>query len=137
MNLFSRAGDGSFFTHKFRNKVVGALSLGFLGFGLERTLDVIRTMVSAYLMIPVAEGSAMSSTRAFGQRPKYMEHGVLDDTWGIRQARVVGIRVVEVARMVRHATEDGVGLREEQRLLGTVGKLGDTEDKACVEGVGR
>ena len=79
----------------------------------------------------------MASTAAFGQRPTYSEHGVLDDTAGIRQVRDVAVRVVEVARMVKYAKEAGIVLPDEyMRAVGGSGaRLKPHEEKAFVDGV--
>ena len=61
----------------------------------------------------MAEGYAYVTTKAFGQRPEYLEHGIYDDTRGMREIRRVGVMVVEVGRMIKSATEVGVVLSEE------------------------
>jgi len=137
LNVFSRCRYQAFFTNKFRNKVVGLLTLGFLGFGMERALDTLRHVTSAFNMLAVGEGSALGSTRAYGQRPEYLENGVLDDKWGMAQVRSVALRVVEVARMIRYAREAGVGLPEELLRTLTGGRVKAADQKVFVEGVWR
>ncbi len=135
--MLSRARYYGFFTHMFRNKVVAALTTGFLGFGLQHTLDTLREMTGMSYMIPVAEAQPVASTRAFGQRPAYFEHGVLDDTWGMMQVRTAGIRVVEITRMIRYATEAGIVLPEEHLVTVTGGRIRPPKEKVFVEGAWR
>jgi multimeric flavodoxin WrbA len=137
LNFFSRARYFAFFTHQLRNKVFGAITLGFLGFGMEHAVDTIKNVASGLYMVPVAEGWALSSTRAFGQRPAYLEHGVLDDTFGIMRVRMVGIRVVEVTRMIKFATGAGIVLPEEYKRTAIGGKVRPREEVVFVDGVWR
>lgn len=137
LNLFSRARYQVFFTNKFRNRPVGLLTLGFLGFGMERALDTMRNIVTSFYMIPVAEGSALGSTRAYGERPAYLEHGVLDDKWGMVQTKAVATRVVELSRMLKYAREANVGLNENQKLTPIGGKPKLADQKVFVDGVWR
>lgn len=135
--LFSRTRYHGFFTHAFRNKAVGFLTLGYLGFGLDNSLSVLKTMFMPINTLLVAEGRAMTSTRVFGQRPAYLEHGVLDDTWGVRQAQGVATRVVEVARMIKYATKDGIVLPEKYKFTASGGRAVPREKKVFVEGTWR
>jgi len=137
VNIFSRARYQVFFTNKFRNRVVGLLTLGFLGFGMERALDTMRNIVSCFYMIPVGEGSALGSARAYGKRPTYLEHGVLDDEWGMFRAQAVATRVVEVSRMLKYAGEAAVGLNEDQKRPITGSKPKPADQKVFVDGVWR
>lgn len=136
-HLFSRGRYYAFFTNNFRNKIVGALTVGFFGFGTEHALDVIKHLVWAFNMISVAEASALCSTRALGQRPAYSKRGILDDSNGIRQVKIVGVRVAEMARMVKYATERGVVLPQDMQRTVTGGKVRPIEDRVFVEGVWR
>ncbi len=95
-----------------RNKVGGAVTTGFFGFGMENTLNILNDLTP----IPVARGWATASTAAFGQRPAYLDKGVIEDTQGMRRVRMVGQKVVEVARMIKYATENGAVLPDEYRL---------------------
>lgn len=133
--LFSRWRYWHFFTDKMRNKVVGYLTVGFLGMGNERALDV---MGVGGPMIVVAKGWAIASTAAFGQRPAYLEHGVLDDKGGMRRVREVGVRVVEIAKMIKYATQAGIVLPKEYMAtsIGARSQLRPTK-KVFVEGVWR
>jgi len=94
MEFWSRLRFSVFFSNELRNKVGGAVSLGFFGYGVENTLDVLQGF-AAIGEIFVARDSAMASTVAFGQRPAYLEHGVLDDIQGIHRVRMVGKKVAE------------------------------------------
>lgn len=117
--LNSRARYYVFFTQKLRNKIVGFFTLGFLGLGFETALDQLYHLTGGgAMMIPVARAWAYSSTAAFGQRPEYLEHGVMDDKAGLQRIRNAAIRVVEVARMVKYATSDGIILSEKE--MGTI-----------------
>lgn len=135
--LFSRVRYENFFTQDFRNMPVAALTTGFLGFGLERTIDSIKHMIYMSNMIPVAEARPLASTRAFGERPKYTEHGVLDDTWGMQMVEIAAWRVVEVARMVKYATDAGVVLPYDYIRTCSGGKVRKKEDVTLVKGVWR
>lgn len=135
--LFSRARYLAFFTHDFRNKPVGLLTLGYLGYGLDNVISVLKTMFITLNMISVAEGRLVASTRVLGQRPGYLEHGVLDDTWGMKQAEVAAIRVVEVARMIKFATEAGMVAPNEYQYTVTGSRLRPKEKKIFVEGAWR
>ena len=134
--LASRMRYWGFFTRQLHNKVVGCITLGFFGWGLEQALDQMENMTKP-VMLPVARGWAITSTAAFGQRPEYLEHGVLDDKAGIHRARLVGIRVVEVARMIKYATTAGITLPNEYALTVTGGRWDDTREKEWVRGVWR
>ena len=135
--LFSRARTVVFFSHEFRNKVVGLVALGFLGFGLERCLDCLEDLVIPSNMIPVAEASVIASTVAFGQRAEYLKHGAIDDSLGMFRARMIGPRVVEMARMIKYATENGIVIPEQFKRTFTGGRLKPSEQMEFVEGVWR
>lgn len=136
-NLMSRARYQAFFTNNFRNCVVGFLTLGFLGFGMEHSLDTMSYMFTGLNMIQAGKGSALGTTRAYGQRPAYLEHGVLDDKWGMIQTRAVATRVVEVTRMVKYAEENDIGIPKELRLTSTFGKVKERDKKVFVDNVWR
>jgi len=135
--LFSRMRYYVFFTHALRNKVVGAVTVGFLGFGMQRALETVETLAWAGNMVSVGGASTLSSTRVFGQRPAYLEHGVLDDKYGMREVKMMGGRVVEIARMIKYATEAGLVLPEKYKRTVTGAILRPREDKMFVEGVWR
>ena len=116
LNLFSRTRYFIFFTQTLRNKVGGFITLGWFGHGMDRALDVIKNTVYSNGIIPVAEGAAIVSAIAIGQRAAHMEHGVLDDPHGIRVVRGVGRRVVEVAKMIKYAREGGIVMHEVANL---------------------
>ncbi|RJR27625.1 MAG: flavodoxin family protein [Desulfobacteraceae bacterium] len=137
LNIFSRARYQVFFTNKFRNKVAGLLTLGFFGIGLEHALDVLRNVVSCFNIIPVAEASVLASTAAYGERPAYLEHGVLDDKRGMRQTKAVATRVVELTRMLKYARQAGVGLPERLQLTAIGAQVKQADQKVFVDGVWR
>ncbi len=116
LDLFSRTRQFIFFTQALRNKVGGFVTLGWFGHGMDRALEVIKNTVYSNGIIPVAEGAAVVSAIAIGKRAAYMEHGVLDDSHGVRVVRGVGRRVVEVARMIKCAREAGLVMREVTNL---------------------
>ena len=126
-----------FFTHEFRNKTVGLVTMGFLGFGLENCIDALKNMVTAFHMLPVMEAGVRASAVAFGQRAEYLEHGALDDSWGMFRARMIGPRVVEVARIVKYATENGIVIPEQFKRTFVGGRPKPSEQVEFVEGVWR
>jgi multimeric flavodoxin WrbA len=141
MEFWSRLRFSVFFSNELRNKVGGAVSLGFFGYGVEHTLDVLQGF-AAIGEIFVARESAMASTAAFGQRPAYLEHGVLDDIQGIHRVRMVGKKVAEVARMIRYATDNGIVLPDDYRMRTRFGAKVRTTEEArknmeLVDGVWR
>jgi multimeric flavodoxin WrbA len=137
VNFFSRARYVVFFTHKFRNKPVALLTLGFLGYGLDNAISVMKDVVWTMNMMPVAIAKGIASSRVFGKRPEYLEHGVLDDTFGMVQTRQAGYRVVEVARMIKYAQDNGIGVPDEYKFVITGGRVRPPKGKVFVEGVWR
>jgi len=137
LNLFSRARYQVFFTNEFRNKVAGLLTLGFLGFGMEHAIDTLRDLTSCFNMIPVANGSALSSTRAYGQRPAYLKNGVLDDKHGLETVKKAAIRVVEISRMIKFARDAGMDLPSEYQFTVTGGRVKIKEQRIFTDGVWR
>lgn len=137
LTFFSKARTVVFFTHKFRNKPVGLLTLGFLGWGFERCLDVMRNLITPFHMLPVMEAWVVASTVAKGQRAEYLEHGALDDSRGMMRTRMVGPRVVEVARMIKYATENGIVLPDEYKRTFPGAKVKSLEQMEFVDGVWR
>ena len=135
--LLSRTRYICFFTHKWRNKPVGLLTLGYLGYGLDNALTVMRNIPWAFGMLVVGEARAIGTGRVFGRRPDYLEHGVLDDTFGMLQAHQVGYRVVEVARMIKFATENGITVPDKYKFTVTGGRVRPREEKVFVEGAWR
>ena len=136
LNLWSRFRYIAFFTHKFRNRPTGVVTLGFFGLGLEKSLEVLQGLASITGMF-VGGAYAMASTAAFGERPAYLEHGILDDTAGIRRVRNIGFRVVEAARMVKYAKDAGIVLPDEFMRTSVGGRLGPIEEKVFVDSVWR
>ncbi|MGA2463237.1 MAG: flavodoxin family protein [Thermodesulfobacteriota bacterium] len=108
LNLFSRARHIGFFTQSLRNKVAGFITLGFLGFGLENALHVMEELTYGHGMIRAARAAVQGSAVIFGERAAYLEHGVMDDKRGMRYVKIVGQRVVELAKMIKYATAMGI-----------------------------
>ncbi len=135
--LYSRARYIVFFTNKFRNKPAACLTLGFLGYGMEHSLDAMKNVLRIYNVIPVSEAWALNSTRAYGQRPAYLEHGVLDDNWGMKQIKAAAIRLVEITRMIKYAASAGIGVPDEYRTTVTGSRVRPIEEKVFVDGVWR
>ena len=135
--LFSRARYQLFFTHQFRNKVAALLTLGFLGFGLDNAISVMKDLVPTMNMIVVATARALGTGRVFGRRPEYLEHGIMDDTYGILQTHQAGYRVVEVARMIKYAADNGISVPDNYKFTVTGGKVRSQKEKVFVEGVWR
>jgi len=119
INLTSRCRYHVFFSGDFRNIVLGTVTVSWFGVGEEFALMTMEAIAGNWLMIPVARGWAKASAAAFGQRPAYLENGVLDDTGGMLRIRLVGTRVAEIARKIKYATQNGVGLepQEERNIL--------------------
>jgi multimeric flavodoxin WrbA len=134
--LTSRWRYHQFFTYNFRNKVTGTLTVGFLGMGMERALEDLEVVGRGSGFV-VARGWAVASAAAFGQRPAYLEHGVLDDKAGMARVRSVATRVVEITRMMKYATEAGVTLPEEYTTTFRGARVKDKEKMVLVDGVWR
>ena len=134
--LISRWRYHQFFTYNFGNKVSGLLTVGFLGMGMERALEDLE-VVGRGAGFVVARGWALASAAAFGQRPAYLEHGVLDDKAGMARVSNVVTKVVETTRMIKYATEAGVALPEEYRTTFRGTRVKDKEKKVFVDGVWR
>ena len=134
--LWSRARYYAIFTRKLHNKVAGHLAVGFFGLGLDATLESMVNL-TRMLMIPVARGWAITSTAAYGERPKYLKDGVRGDKAGIIRAKNVGIRVVEVTRMVKYATEHGIVLDPKYQTTVFGGHWQIPREKVLVDGVWR
>lgn len=77
---------------------------------MEWAISVIYSLIQTLEMIPVAHGTAVASTMAYGQRPDYLEHGVLDSLFGTVRAHMVGRKVAEISRMIKYAREAGLEL---------------------------
>lgn len=121
--LLSRSRSILFFTHDFRNKVAGAITVSWFGRGMDNTLMQINLIQSRYMMIPVISGAVTSSSIVKGERPGHMEHGALDDTVGMVSIRNVGYRVAEVAKMIKYATEAGAGVPPEYQITTSGGTV--------------
>lgn len=103
-------------THEFRNKVAGAITVSWFGRGMDLAAQEILLIESRFMMIPVAQGMATSSTLAVGKRAAYMEHGALDDSVGLISVKNVGYRVAEIAKMMKYSIERGVGVAPEYQV---------------------
>ncbi|MFC1983277.1 flavodoxin family protein [Chloroflexota bacterium] len=135
--FWSRARSIVFFSHNFRNKVVGLVTLGFLGFGFERCLDSLKDLITPYHMLTVMEAGVAASAIALGQRAEYLEHGALDDSRGMFRTRMIGPRVVEVARMIKYATENGIVIPEQFKRTFVGARFKPSEQMEFVDGVWR
>ncbi len=123
INLTSRCRYQVFFTGDFRNIVFGSLTVSWFGVGEEFALMTMEAIAGNWLMIPVARAWAKVSTAAYGQRPQYTEHGVLDDSAGMVRVRLVGTRVAEIAKMLKYAAMAHIGLPPEEQRSITCGKF--------------
>lgn len=137
IDLLSRLRYHVFFGGQLRNKPVGCLTMGFFAVGLDNALNVMEDMLQPYQMFPVARAAAISTTLARGERAAHSENGVLDDAKGVRLAQTAGLRVVEVARMLRFAREGGVAMPPDKVKLFTGATFRNTEPKVLVNGVWR
>ncbi len=123
INLTSRARYHVFFTGDFRNIVFGTVTVCWFGVGEEFALMTMEAIGSNWLMIPVGRGWAKISEAAYGKRPAYMEHGVLDDSAGMLRIRLVGTRVAEIAKKIKYANEAKIGLPPKEERSITCGKF--------------
>jgi multimeric flavodoxin WrbA len=106
---------GKVYRGVLRNKVGGALAVAwFRNAGLETALQSIFYAFSAFGMIfpTLGAGSAcpwgatgLSSEGGMGKFDPKIKLGVLNDEFGLRSARSVGIRVAKVARIVKAGQE--------------------------------
>jgi multimeric flavodoxin WrbA len=119
LNLLSRARSILFFTHDFRNKVAGAITVGWFGTGMDLAALEIMLIESRFMMLPVIQGVARSSAVALGKRADYMEHGALDDPIGVVSIRNVGYRVAEVTKIMKYGIDAGVGVSPEFQVTTT------------------
>lgn len=123
VNMFTRFRYFTFFANMLRNKVVGGLTLSWFGEGMDHALSAIDRWALLNNMIPVAGKGAYTSTVIQGKRADYLEHGVLDDVRGISMAKNVAVRVVELARMIKYATEAGITLPPDRMRSAWGGKV--------------
>jgi hypothetical protein len=79
----------------------------------------------------------VTSTIYQGERPSYLEHGVLDDKRGMVMANQVGVRVVEITRMIKYATQQGVTLPDDYKTTVFGGHWEKKRKKVYVDGVWR
>ncbi len=132
--LLTRGRCYNFFLYTLRNKVCGAVTVGWHGRGCAEALGVLETEQKSALMIPVARGMALTSTAAFGQTPRYLEHGAMDDKVGVKWVRNVGMRVVEVTRLIKTGMANGGGAPPELCII-TSGATMAVPKKQFVAGV--
>jgi multimeric flavodoxin WrbA len=123
INLTSRCRYQVFFTGDFRNIVFGTLTVSWFGVGEEFALMTMEAIAGNWLMLPVGRAWAKVSTAAYGQRPNYLEHGVLDDAAGMVRIRLVGNRVAEIAKKMKYADAAGIGIPPEEQRSITCGKF--------------
>lgn len=130
VNLVSRTRESTFFHHRFRNLPAGALTLGWFGVGMEWAISVIYSLIQTLEMFPVAHATAVASKRAYGQRPDWLDNGVLDDFYGRVRSQMVGRKVAEIARMMKYAREAGLELpRRPQKEKVYVGGVWRNKDE--------
>jgi multimeric flavodoxin WrbA len=108
LSMTSRFRYFTFFSNMMRNKVLGALTVSWWGEGMDHAISAIERWGTLNNMITIGGKGAFASTVVFGKRADYLENGVYDDTRGIMMARNIGIRVAEVAHMIKYATDAGV-----------------------------
>ena len=123
INLTSRARYHVFFTGDFRNIVFGTTTVCWFGVGEEFALMTMEAIGGNWLMIPVGRGWAKISEAAYGKRPAYMEHGVLDDSAGMLRIKLVGTRVAEIAKKIKYANDAKIGLPPEEERSITCGRF--------------
>ncbi|HUU64276.1 MAG TPA: flavodoxin family protein [Dehalococcoidia bacterium] len=134
--LWSRVRYYAIFTQLMNNKVTGYLTVGFFGLGFDACLDQMENLVKR-MMIPVARGWGVTSTIFSGDRPRYLKNGVRDDRRGMLMAKQVGIRVVEVTRMIKYATQHGIVLPDEYKTTVFGGHWEKGKEKVYIDGVWR
>jgi len=123
INLTSRCRYQVFYTGDFRNIVLGTVTISWLAVGEEFALMTMEAIGGNWLMIPVARGWGRVSTIAYGKRPDYLEHGIMDDSMGMLRIKLVGTRVAEIAQKIKYATLAGVGIPPEEQRSITCGKF--------------
>jgi len=99
---------GKVYGGKLRNKVGGALSVGwFRSSGTETTLISILLGFIVLEMIPIALGQGrgaaggLASEHGTGKFDSKDKLGVLKDEYGLQGARSLGQRIVEVATLIK------------------------------------
>ncbi len=132
--LWSRVRYYAIFTQLLNNKVAGYLTVGFFGLGFDACLDQMENLMKR-MMIPVARGWAVTSTILSGEKPRYLKNGVRDDKRGMFMARQAGIRVVEVTRMIKYATEHGIVLPDKYKTTVFGGHWETPREKVFIDGV--
>ena len=114
LDRFRVFASGNLYRGKLHNKVGGALCVGGLrNTGIETTLISILFGFMVMEMIPVSPrhrlgalgAGGLSSEGGTGKPASEDKLGVLKDEYGLRGARSLGQRVVEVARLLKAGAE--------------------------------
>jgi multimeric flavodoxin WrbA len=114
LDRFRVFASGNFYRGKLHNKVGGALCVGGLrNTGMETTLISMLFAFMVMEMIPVGPrhrlgalgAGGLSSDGGTGKSDPEDKLGVLKDEYGLRGARSLGQRVVEVARLLKAGAE--------------------------------
>jgi hypothetical protein len=104
--------------------------------GMERALEDLE-VVGRGAGFVVARGWAVASTAAFGKRPAYLDEGVLDDKLGMARVKNVALKVAEITRMIKYATDAGVTLPDEWVTTFRGKRLKEQEKMVFIDGVWR
>ncbi len=94
---------GSVHQGKLKDKVGGALVIGFLRHGgLEATLNILNATFALFNMISVGRGGlVLSSQDGKGKLIKGVRHMALEDSYGLSTAKGMVERAVELARIIQ------------------------------------
>jgi len=94
---------GNIYRGKLKDKIGGALVVGFLRHGgIEATLSNLNTTFALFNMISVGRGGlALTSLDGKGKTTKGVRHMVMEDAFGLFTAKDVVQRAVEIAKIVQ------------------------------------
>ncbi len=94
---------GSAHQGKLKDKVGGALVIGFLRHGgLETTLNILNATFALFNMLSVGRGGlVLSSQDGKGKLIKGVRHMALEDSYGLSTAKSMVERAVELARIIQ------------------------------------
>ncbi len=94
---------GNLYRERLKDKVGGALILGFLRHGgLETTLQAINNTFALFHMIAVGPGGlVLTSQDGTGRVTKGVRHMALEDQQGVASAKEVVRRAVEIAQIIQ------------------------------------
>ena len=94
---------GNIYRGKLKDKIGGALVVGFLRHGgIEATLSNLNTTFALFNMISVGRGGlTLSSLDGKGKTTKGVRHMVMEDAFGLFTAKEVVQRAVEIAKIVQ------------------------------------